>query len=216
MGEMTGQEATTGLREADLRLARRCVDGDREAQRALFRAHGARVHHILYRIMGSNRDMDDVLQECFLAVFRSLGNYRGEAGLGTWVDRVTTRTAFKVLSRRPKGRVPLEVLPPLEDGDADPERRALLREMARRLYAVLDELPPQYRLAYVLHVVDGRPVKEVAELTDSTVVAAKNRVWRARRRVEERAAGDPLLAELVGSSAGPDDDGRPADQEVAG
>jgi len=197
MKTMPAEAATTPIHEQELELARRCVAGDPEAQRTLFRSHQRRVHHILFRIMGGNREMDDVLQECFLAIFRSLGNYRGEASLGTWVDRVTTRTAFKVLSRRPRGRVPLEVVPTIADDAPNPERRAHLREVGRRLYAVLDELPPQYRMAYALHVIDGRPVKEVASLTDSTVIAAKNRVWRARRRVEERAAGDPLLQEFL-------------------
>lgn len=190
------------VREDDLSLARRCLDGDAAAQRLLFRAHKDRVHLILYRILGSNREMEDVVQEAFLAIFRSLRVYRGDASLATWVDRVTTRAAFKHLSRKDRSRVRLSAVPPLVDGDADPERRVHLLEVARRLYAVLDELPPQYRVAYALFAIDGRSIRDVAELTDSTVVAAKNRVWRARRRVEERAAEDPLLREFVQTAEG--------------
>lgn len=194
--------STLQIREDDLALARRCLDGDPAAQRALFRAHKDRVHLVLYRILGSNRDMEDVLQEAFLAIFRSLRIYRGDASLATWVDRVTTRAAFKHLSRKDRHRVRISAVPPLVDGDADPERRAHLHEVARRLYAVLDELPPQYRVAYALFAIDGRSLRDVAAMTDSTVVAAKNRVWRARRRVEARAAEDPLLREFVQSAEG--------------
>ena len=83
------------------------------------------------------------------------------------------------------------------DGD-DPARTVELREVARRLYGVLDALSPEMRIAYALHVVDGRPLREVAKLTDATLVATKTRVWRARRAVEARAARDPVLAEWVG------------------
>src|SRR5690606_522651 len=62
-------------RSRDAELAARCVQGDRAAQRELFQMARAAVHHTLYRILGSNQDMEDVLQETFLEVFRSMKRY---------------------------------------------------------------------------------------------------------------------------------------------
>ena len=83
----------------------------------------------------------------------------------------------------------------------DPERTAWLREVARRLYAVLDTMSPKYRVAYALHVIDGRKLREVAALMDATLVATKTRVWRARRIVEAKAERDPWLSEYLGGES---------------
>ena len=63
----------------------------------------------------------------------------------------------------------------------------MVREAARRLYAALDRIEVKQRIAFALAVIDGRPLAEVAELTDSTMFAVKTRVWRARRELMRRA-----------------------------
>jgi DNA-directed RNA polymerase specialized sigma24 family protein len=82
-----------------------------------------------------------------------------------------------------------------------PEESALIKEAARRLYAELDAMDPTLRLALTLHVIDDRPVAEVARMMDASVVATKTRVWRARRHLEKCAERDPSLAAFLSSSA---------------
>jgi len=180
---------------ADWALAQRCAAGDRAAQRQLFDEQRTRVHLVLYRILGSNYEIEDLVQEAFVRIFRSLGRYRGEASLSTWVDRITARTAFRYLSSRPTQAVRLELLS--SAADAVPEEELQLRDIARRLYAVLDRLAPKYRIAYTLHAIDERPLSEVAEITDVSVVAAKSRVWRARRMLKRLARSDQVLNEFL-------------------
>jgi RNA polymerase sigma-70 factor (ECF subfamily) len=183
---------------ADLALAQRCASGDRPAQRQLFQAQKQRVHVILFRILGTNRDLEDVLQDAFVEIFRSLGRFRGEASLGTWIDRITARTAFRYLSSRTPDAVRLEVISQYEPGQGpDLEDELYLRDVARRLYTVLDRLEPKYRIAYALHVVDERSLAEVAAMTEVSLFAAKNRVWRARQMVNDRAKSDPVLREFL-------------------
>jgi DNA-directed RNA polymerase specialized sigma24 family protein len=71
----------------------------------------------------------------------------------------------------------------------------------RRLYAVLDQLSPAARLAFTLHEIDGRTIAETAELVGSSMTATKLRVWRARKRIETAAAGDPVLGEFLDPTA---------------
>lgn len=177
----------------DVNLADRCAAGDEAAQRRLFHDHRARVHATLYRILGSNRDMEDLVQESFLQIFRSIGSYRGDAQLTTWMSRITTRVAYAYLARRREPTVTLESVPHMPAHDVGAERRAIAREAARRLYAILDRIEPKQRIAFALHVIDGRPLREVAEITESSLVATKTRVWRARQEIDRRARKDPLL-----------------------
>ena len=182
---------------ADLMLVDRCLEGEQAAARELFRAHQGRVHSTLYRVLGGNRDMDDLLQETFIQVFRSLRSFRGEARLATWIDRIAARVAYRYLARR-KAEVPTVVLEDAADVGVEAAERALAREGVRRLYAALGELGAASRLAFALHEIDGRSVAEVARCVGSSVTATKLRIWRARRALDRLAAGDAVLAEFLG------------------
>jgi len=189
----------------DVLLVDRCLTGEPAATRELFRRHRNRVHACLFRVLGSNRDMDDLLQEAFLQVFNSLRSWRAEASLATWIDRVAVRCAYRYLSQRGR-RIQTEVMPDddVVPGEGGPSaRRQLARDGVKRLYAVLDELSPAARLAFTLHEIDGRPLAEVAALVGSTVTATKLRVWRARNRVQAAASADPVLAEFIDPSVTP-------------
>jgi RNA polymerase sigma-70 factor (ECF subfamily) len=184
----------------DVLLVDRCLTGEPAATRELFRRHKSRVHACLFRVLGTNRDMDDLLQDAFLQVFQSLRGWRAEASLATWVDRVSVRVAYRYLSQRGR-RVQTEVL---DDDEAGPAievgpgaRRQMARDGVKRLYAVLDELSAASRLAFTLHEIDGRTLSETAALVGSTVTATKLRVWRARKKIETAAANDPVLREFL-------------------
>src|SRR5579862_1246897 len=97
-------------READRALARRAAGGDRAAQRELFHAQRAPVHHTLYRILGSNRDLEDLLQDAFLEIFRALGSFRGDSSLTRWCQTIATRVAFLSISKRKPPAVDLALV----------------------------------------------------------------------------------------------------------
>jgi RNA polymerase sigma-70 factor (ECF subfamily) len=187
----------------DVLLVDRCLTGEPSATRELFRRHQRRVHACLYRVLGSNHDMDDLLQDAFLQVFQSLRSWRAEASLGTWIDRVAVRSAYRYLSSKGR-RVQTAALADDDQtagNDAPGARRQLARDGVRRLYAVLDELSPAARLAFTLHEIDGRSLAETASLVGSSVTATKLRVWRARKRLETAAAVDPVLQHFLSPEA---------------
>lgn len=186
----------------DIVLVDHCLEGQAAAARDLFRRHRGRVHATLYRVLGSNRDMDDLLQEVFVQVFGSLRSWRAEASLATWIDRIAVRVAWRHIAQR-KARVPLDLVEvDAPSAEVTGARRAAAREGVRRLYAALETLSPAARLAFTLHEIDGRPIAEVAEITSTSVTATKLRVWRARRALHAMAAGDPLLKDLVDDAGG--------------
>lgn len=191
----------------DVVLVDRCLTGEAAATRELFRRHRSRVHACLFRVLGSNHDMDDLLQDAFLQVFQSLRSWRAEASLATWIDRVAVRCAYRYLSQR-RRRIATEPLDddaspaPASPGTGPGARRQLARDGVARLYAALDQLSPAARLAFTLHEIDGRSLAEAARLIGSSLTATKLRVWRARKRIEAAAAADPVLREFIEPSAG--------------
>jgi RNA polymerase sigma-70 factor, ECF subfamily len=193
-------------RRDDVDLARRCVSGDQTAHRELFQRERRRVHVILFRVLGSNADMDDLLQEVFIEVFRSIPGFRGEAALGTWLDRIAVRVAYAHITRRRVETVRLSIVAEPVSHQPGADERAMTREAAAHLYSALDRMPASQRVAFTLHVVDGRPIKQVAESMDASVVATKVRVWRAWRVLRRAGARDPLIADLLNGGAQPPDE----------
>jgi RNA polymerase sigma-70 factor, ECF subfamily len=196
---VTSERAGAVIAPDDLTLAQRCARGDRAAHRQLFRDHKQRVHRTLYRILGNNRELEDLTQEAFLEIFRSLDGFRGEAKLSTWVSRITTRVALGFISKRKPAAASLDLVPQIEAEGPAVDELAMARQAAGRLYGALERVDPKQRIAFALHAIEGLPLKEVAELTESSLVAVKTRVWRCRRELEKRARRDPLLAAFLGT-----------------
>jgi len=184
-------------RFSDLEIRDLCGQGDRAAQLRLFRDHKKRVHAILYRILGSNQDIEDLLQETFLEVFRALPRFRGESQLGTWISCICSRVAFNYIKKRKPKPEPLDEarhLPAAAPGSDDVVDS---RAAAVRLYVALSKIETKQRIAFALHVIDGRSMQNVADMTESTLVATKSRVLRARKRIAKLATRDPYLARYL-------------------
>ncbi len=193
--ESTRVSSTEPTHPKAVDLARLAGAGDELAQRRLFRELRPRLHATLHRILGSNIFIEDVLQDTFVEVFRSLPSYRGDALMTTWADRIAIRVAYRFL-RRHKTTVSAQAAPTLSlVGSAEEE--VLHREGVRRLYSVMNTMNPKLRVTFALFAVDGRSLKDVAELTGTTVIAVKSRVWRARRQLEQAAREDSVLARYL-------------------
>jgi RNA polymerase sigma-70 factor (ECF subfamily) len=146
--------------------------------------------------MGSNSHIEDLLQDSFVEIFRSLGSYRGEARLTTWADRVAARVAYRHFAREKKRRLSASAAVELcLVGSAEDD--VMHREGLRRVYRVLGELKPSQRIAFTLFAIDGRSLKEVADTMDASLVATKSRVWRARRELAAAARSDTILASYL-------------------
>ena len=187
----------------DEALIAACIRGDRTAERALFRREYSRVSGTVFRILGSARETDDLVQETFIAVFRALPQFRRESRLSTWIDRIAVRVVFQhIAARKRSNLVALTAIPEPEDPRGSVDDRAQAREGLRRLYDVLARLKPDARTAFALYAIDGRTIAQVAELTETTMLTAKLRIWRARREVMRRAAADPVLGAYLAAWAG--------------
>jgi RNA polymerase sigma-70 factor, ECF subfamily len=181
-------------------LARRAAAGDRSAQREVFRRLKSPLHSTLYRILGSNAHLEDLLQDTYIEIFRSLASYKGEAQLSTWSNRIAVRVAFRYLRRL--RAVKLDSVPPHLSVVGSPEEHMIHREGVRRMYAAMDRMKPEQRIAFALFTLDGRSLKEIADLTGVSLIAAKSRLWRARQQMLAAARTDGILAQYLSAEEG--------------
>lgn len=192
--------ATSAALVTDILLVDRCKDGDDAATRELFRLYQKRVHATLYRILGNSSEMDDLVQESFIQVFRGLHNFRGEARLATWIDRITVRVAYRHISRSKKVPFPTTEFDHMKSSDPTASDIAASKQGVSHLYRALAQLPPASRIAFALHEIDGKSIAEVATIVGAAKSATKLRVWRARRALMKIASTDPVLTQFIGDS----------------
>ncbi|MDF1563603.1 MAG: RNA polymerase sigma factor [Deltaproteobacteria bacterium] len=186
--------------EPDPQTLAACRAGDPAALERVFREQLPVLERLLARLLGPDPDREDVLQQVLLAAVAAFPAFRGEASVRTWLAGIAIRTVRQHWRQgAPRRRVPLELVPEPE-GDPGQGPGPLLadqREGIRRLYEHLEALSERKRIAFVLHVLEGRSIAEVAALMEATLSATKSRVFFARRELVKRARRDPLLSSLV-------------------
>ncbi len=152
--------------------------GDPEAQEALFRAFEAPVYSLARRICRTTEDAEDVLQETFIEVFRSIGQFRGQGSIWGWVRTVASSKALMRL-RRNKYRDTDDLV-----DDVAPVKR---EDPALRmdLEAALERLSETSRAVVWLHDVEGYTHEEIAAMMDRTASFSKSQLARAHIRLRK-------------------------------
>jgi RNA polymerase sigma-70 factor (ECF subfamily) len=178
----------------DRELAQRTGEGDRAAFEAIYREHADRVFALLTRLVGPDREREDLMQEVFIRLHPALARFRGDCALSTFIYQITTRVAVDHLRRRRRRRTEaLAADDTLDlDGEIDPglspaDQAARRQELADAL-ALLDALSPKLRAAFVLREVMGLSHDEVARIVASHPAAARMRVALARRAIAKLCA----------------------------
>ncbi len=197
---MDERVAPQPLRGDDARLLEACRAGDVPALDRFYRDHVDRVTGVIGRLVGPTPDLEDLVQATFAEAFGSLARFRGESSLSTWVIRIGVHVAIHHLRHGLRRPVPLQVLPD-SDEPSDPgvpvDRDLDARRVVRRLDRALDCLSPKRRVALLLYVAEGYSIDEVAALTGTTRVAAKSRIFFARRQLLRLARRDPVLRNVT-------------------
>jgi len=171
------------------------------------REHSARVYRLAYRLTGNQHDAEDLTQEVFVRVFRSLSSYTPGTFEG-WLHRITTNL-FLDQARR-KQRIRFDALP--EDSedrmpgrDEGPERAWEHNNLDRDVQAALDTLPPDFRAAVVLCDIEGLSYEEIAATLDIKLGTVRSRIHRGRALLRQalahRAPGMPQDATPAANGA---------------
>jgi len=151
----------------------------------LFRRYSPYVATIAMRLLGRDEEIDDVVQDVFLAAFRGLGALTDPNATKGWLATVTVRTVRRRLrARRLRGLLRLETTRGYEDvaaPGASPEERALLA----RVYRVLDGVPANHRIAWTLRHVEGESLENVAEMCGCSLATAKRWITSTHAVVEK-------------------------------
>ena len=182
--------------DRDLALVHACKSGNAAAFEELVKRYDTKLFRIAQHITHNREDAQDAVQEAFLKVFRKLTQFQENSKFSTWLTRITVNESLmKLRKQRHNKEFSIDnnfesedhsLTSELADWARNPEELYRGFELRNILRSELQELQPGLRVVFVLRDIEGLSTEETAEVLESTPVAVKARLWRARLKLRER------------------------------
>jgi RNA polymerase sigma-70 factor (ECF subfamily) len=186
--QQQGKDRERDPNEAE--LIERAKLGDATAFQALYDKHKRRVYSLCLRMTANTAEAEDLTQEAFLQLYRKIGTFRGESAFSTWLHRLSVNV---VLMQLRKKSLPVVSLEETTQGEEDTPKKdfgaedlALAGSIDRlQLQKAVDDLPPGYRMIFVLHDVEGYEHNEIATIVGCSIGNSKSQLHKARMKLRD-------------------------------
>lgn len=186
------------MAESDEQLIRDALAGDQSAYKELLARHRQSIYHVIFKIVRSNEEAADLVQETFMKAFGSLASYRFEYRFSTWLYKIAANNAIDHLRKkriealsldRPMQTRDGEVAIEIPDWSQNPEEDLYRKRRAVTIGEAIETLPPKYREVIVLRHQQDRSYEEIAEQLHIPVGTVKARIFRARELLKKKLKG---------------------------
>jgi RNA polymerase sigma-70 factor (ECF subfamily) len=178
--------------EPDSQLVQQCLQGDGLAWEKLVRLHTRRIYNICYRFTSSRHEAEDLTQEVFLRVYRTIGSYQAShGGFATWMTSVTRNLLIDHYRRTKRDRITdsLEDAPQVETRAAPgrlPDQATLDTELSEQVQKALAKVSPELREAVILRDLQGLEYAEIQKVLGVPEGTVKSRINRGRIELAKR------------------------------
>jgi RNA polymerase sigma factor (sigma-70 family) len=167
------------------------------------RQHNRRLYRLARTVLRDDAEAEDALQDAYLAAYRTIGHFRGDSALATWLSRLVLNECLARLRRdtRRQKVVPIvrsednEIDGVAEEDSERPDRILARRQMRALIESKLDELPESFRLVFVLRSVEDLSVEETARTLEIPEATVRSRYFRAKAMLREALARNIDVAE---------------------
>jgi RNA polymerase sigma-70 factor, ECF subfamily len=184
------REKDRGNDSNEAELIERAKQGDAQAFQALYDKHKRRVYSLCLRMTANTAEAEDLTQEAFLQLYRKIGTFRGESAFSTWLHRLSVNV---VLMQLRKKSLPVVSLEETTQGEEDTPKKdfgaedlALAGSIDRlQLQKAVDDLPPGYRMIFVLHDIEGYEHNEIATIVGCSIGNSKSQLHKARMKLRD-------------------------------
>lgn len=187
---MTDARKSQDDRLSEAEAIERAKQGDEEAFEVLYHLHKRRVYSLCLRMTANTAAAEDLTQEAFLQLFRKIGTFRGESAFSTWLHRMAVNVVLMQLRKKGLPLVSLEETmeseeesPKKEPGAEDVRLAGSLNRL--QLEQAIGDLPPGYRMVFLLHDVEGYEHNEIAEMVGCSIGNSKSQLHKARMKLRE-------------------------------
>ncbi len=187
----------------ETRLAKLARTGDRGAFADLVELYQDKIYHLAYRMVGNRQEAEDIVQETFLRVFRSLDRYDEKQKFSTWIYRIGTNLAIDQLRKRKAvysldadvsdGEGATDWYSMLKSEEPTPEGEVLLSETQRRIHEAIEALPKKYKSVVILKYLHDMSLQEISDVLELPVTTVKTRVHRGREFLRKKMETEDIL-----------------------
>ncbi|MBN1656085.1 MAG: RNA polymerase sigma factor [Deltaproteobacteria bacterium] len=193
----TGRVLELPVHKSDTALVSELLSGRDQARTAFFDRYGDEIERLLYRVLGPDQEIEDLLQDVFVAAFGSIKSLKKPDALRSWLRGIAVRKARKCILRRQRWRF-IRFLP----GSDLPEQEARViplevSEALKATYTVLGKMQTDERVAFALRYIDGMELTEVAVACGVSLSTIKRRLYRAQRCFRQLASEHDVLVEWL-------------------
>lgn len=163
-------------------LVIRCQKGDREAVRKLYEKYAKGMYQVCLRMMNNVHDAEDILQESFFQVFKSIGSFRGESTVGAWIRRIVVN---KCLNQLKKNTPVILWDEDREVAEEEPIDETAFSGTVQQVKDAIAKLPDGYRVILSLYLFEDYSHKQIAERLGISESTAKTQYMRAKQKVRQ-------------------------------
>lgn len=172
-------------------LITKSIYGDEKAQRELFQKYRDMFYKLAYKSLGPAYDIDEVVHEIFIQVFKGLASFKGHSAFETWAYRIGINVCFSKLRFKFKKRK-LDVISGVENfeniasqGQENPYEALESRELEAKIFEALDKLDQKKRTIVVLHDMEGKTLDQIARMVKKPVGTVKSRLFHGRNEMKK-------------------------------
>lgn len=167
-----------------LNIIRRCIDGDRQAQRQIYDEFAPKMLSLCLRYTGDRMTAEDMLQEGFVTLFAKLDSYKGDGSFEGWARRIFATTCLMYLRKKDALKMSdeLETASGVKEEDADAVQQIGYKE----LMGLICSLPEGYRAIFNLYVIEGFQHKEISRMLGISEVTSRSQLNRARAMLQKK------------------------------
>lgn len=174
------------MEPSDYELVQKCLSGEREVFSELVTRYKKLVFSVVYNMISDKQEINDISQEVFIRIYKSLNRYNPEYKFSTWVVKITTNLCLDMIRKKKVDSMPIEEIEGVSSDCDTPEEQFISRERSDRIKKAIQELPEKYRVPIILFHKNGLSYEEMMKVLNEPMTIIKNRLYRARLMLREK------------------------------
>ncbi len=172
----------------DSDVVKMCLNGNKEAFSILVARYKKLIYSVVYNMIEDKEEVNDISQEVFLRIYKSLDRYNPEYRFSTWSVKIATNLCLDIIRRKKIQSVPIEEAFGISSNSDTPEESVFKTERIREINEAVDSLPEKYRIPIILFHRNGLSYEEMTKVLNEPMSIIKNRLYRARLMLREKLA----------------------------
>jgi len=162
------------------------LKGETDCFAPIVEKYSKQVFSLIVRIVGNREDAEELTQDAFLKVYKSLKSFRGDSSFSTWLYRIAYNIAISAERKQKNAFIHLDeaVIPDMEDEESDFDADTTDETLTDRLRRALEQLAPDDRAMITLFYMHNKSMQEIAVITGLTETNVKTRIFRLRKRLK--------------------------------